>query len=289
MNRAVLWVGAYVALVLAASPDLADAQVWRTISGSRQVRGESRLDVEIEFASGTLRLHPGVRETLFRVEARYDEQTFESSTSYDPRDAHLAVKVTPGDHGRNLDLDDDSPQYLDLALSPAVPLSLDFKFGVARSEIELGGLAVHRAVVKTGASSGRIGFDTPNRITCEEFEVAVGAAELTVYGLGHARCEQVKVAGGAGDVTLDFTGSWLAGALTEADITMGFGSLTLRIPEDVGVELTMNRLFASVEKQGFVKHGSRWVSENFDDATATLELRLRAFLGDIAVDWVSAR
>lgn len=279
-----------MALVLAASTDSADAQVWRTLSTSRQVRGESQLDVEVEFTSGTLRLFPGVRERLYRVEARYDEEIFESSTSYDPRDSHLEIKVTPRDHdGVDLDLDDDSPQFLDLALTPAIPLSLDLKFGAARSQIELGGLAVHRAVVKTGASSGRIGFDSPNRITCEELEVAVGAAELTVYGLGHARCEQVKLAGGAGDVTLDFTGSWPGGFLTEAEIIMGLGGLRLRIPENVGVQLSMNRLFASFEKQGFEKRGSHWVSENYDDATAILELRVRAFLGDIAVDWVPAR
>jgi hypothetical protein len=266
-----------------------DAQSWRTFTTSRQVRGESQLDVEIEFVSGTLRIHPGVRGSLFRIDAKYNEEMFESSTSYDPRGSRLSVKITPDDFDGAIDLDDDSPQYLDLALSPAVPVALDLKFGATKSEIELGGLAVHRAEVKTGASETSIGFERPNRVPCSELSIAVGAAELTVHGIGNSRCEHVKLTGGAGDVTLDFTGSWPMGSRTEADVTMGFGSLTLRIPQNVGVELTMSRLFASFEDEGFEKRGSHWVSANYDDAHATLRLHVRAILGDVSVDWVVGR
>jgi len=270
-------------------PQTLDAQSWRTLTTSRQVRGEALLEVEVEFASGTLRLQPGARGSLFRIDAKYDEETFESSTSYDPQGSHLSVKITPDDFDGDIDLDDDSPQFLDLALSPEVPVALDLKFGVAKSVIELGGLAVRRVEVKTGASETSIGFERPNRVACEELSVAVGAAKLTVYGIGNSRCEHVKLAGGAGDVTLDFTGTWPAGFQPEAEVMMGFGSLTLRIPENVGVELTMSRLFASFEDEGFEKRGSRWVSANYDDARATLKLQVRAILGDVSVDWVAGR
>jgi hypothetical protein len=282
---AAAWVGLGVAVV----PQTTDAQSWRTLTASRQVHGESRLEVDIEFASGTLRIQPGARESLFRVDAKYDEDRFESSTSFDPRTARLSITVQPDELDGDLDLDDDSPQYLDLALSPAVPVSLDLKFGAAKSAIELGGLAVDRVAVKTGASETAIGFERPNRIACEELSVAVGAAEFTVYGIGNSRCRHVKLAGGAGDVTLDFTGAWPVGFQAEAEIIMGFGGLTLRIPENVGVELTMNRLFASFEHDGFEKRGSHWVSANFDDAQAVLRLQVRAILGDVSVDWVERR
>ncbi|MGD8727520.1 MAG: LiaF-related protein [Gemmatimonadales bacterium] len=277
-----------IGIALAVTPQFANGQSWQTLSTSRQVRGESQLLVEVEFASGTLRLRPGRSESLFRIATRYDEDWFDFATDYDPRAASLRVKLAPEDLD-DIELDDDSPQYLDLELSPTVPVSLDLKFGAAKSTIDLGGLALHRADIKTGASEAHIGFERSNRVRCEELSVAVGAAELIVTGIGNARCQRVKLAGGAGDVTLDFTGDWDPGTHTEAEVTMGFGGLTLRIPEDVGVELTMNRLFASVETTGFEKRGSHLVSTNYDDARATVKLHVRAILGDVSVDWLAAR
>jgi len=288
MNARLL-AAACAALGVAVLPQTIHAQSWRTLTTSRQVRGESLLEVEVEFASGTLRIQPGARESLFRIDAKYDEDNFVSSTSFDQRNARLSITIKPDELDGDINLDDDSPQYLDLALSPAVPVSLDLKFGAAKSAIELGGLAVHRVEVKTGASETTIGFERPNQIACEELSVAVGAAEFTMYGIGNSRCRHVKLAGGAGDVTLDFTGAWPAGFQAEAEVIMGFGGLTLRIPENVGVELTMNRLFASFENEGFEKRGSHWVSANFDDAQAILRLQVRAILGDVSVDWVERR
>jgi hypothetical protein len=282
-------VGFCVGLALCLPTQAALAQSWRNVSTSRQLRGEERLAVEVEFASGTFRLGPGTASSLYRIQATYDEDGFESETDYDQRSSHILVRVTPHDGHGDLDMDADSPQLLDIALSPAVPVTLDLKIGAARSSIELGGLAVRRASIKTGASESRITFGSPNRVACEEFEIAMGAAELTVVGLGSARCERLKVAGGAGDLTLDFTGSWEPGTELDSDVTMGFGSLTLRVPEDIAVELTMSRLFASVEREGFVKRGDRWLSPNADRAIATLRLHVRAILGDVSFDWVPVR
>ena len=245
--------------------------------------------MEVEFASGRFRLGPGTPSSLYRIQTTYDEDGFEFEANYDQRSSRILTRVTPHDGHGDLDINTDSPQLLDIALSPAVPVTLDLKIGAATSTIELGGLAVRRASVKTGASDSRITFGSPNRIACDELEIAMGAAELTVVGLGSARCERLKVAGGAGDLTLDFTGSWEPGAVLESNLTMGFGSLTLRVPEDIAVELTMSRLFASVEREGFVKRGDRWLSPNADEAVATLQLHVRAILGDVSFDWVPVR
>ncbi len=279
-------VGLCAGIALCLSSQAALAQSWRNVSTSRQLREEERLTVEVEFASGTFHLGPGTTASLYRIRATYDEDRFESETTYDQRSSHIFAKVTPHDGHGDLDMDADSPQLLDIALSPAVPITLDLKIGAATSSIELGGLAVRRASFKTGASESRIAFGSPNRVACEEFEIAMGAAELTVSGLGSARCERLKVAGGAGDLTLDFTGTWEPGTALDSDVTMGFGSLTLRVPEDIAVELTMSRLFASVEREGFIKRGDRWLSPNRDGAVATLRLHIRAILGDVAFDWV---
>ncbi len=270
-------------------PALAVAQSWRTATTSRLPRGEHQLRVEVAFAAGTFRLHPGEADRLYHAAVRYDEEHFASTTTYDAEHGRLVIEVKPAGGLNDLDLDHDAPQFLEVALTPAVPLALKLGFGAAEAEIELGGLSLRRAEVETGASKSTVAFSQPNRTVCERLEVAVGAAELSMAGLGNARCEHIEVAAGAGSVTLDFGGSWKPGFATRAQATMGFGALTLRLPEGLGVEINLKRLFASFQPEGFVKRGSRYLSANYDDASSKLVLEIEAVIGDINVEWVPTR
>ena len=124
-------------------------------------------------------------------------------------------------------------------------------------------------------------------MSCQEFELKTGAAEVLVEQLGNARCRHIEVVGGVADITLDFTGEWDASVVTTAEIKLGIGALKLRFPEDLGVELELSRLLASFEPTGFAKHGSHYVSRNYDTAAVKLHLDVKAVLGDISVEWVN--
>jgi hypothetical protein len=285
MNRVVQAAGV-VAVVLAQTTSVGNAQTWQTATGSRQVRGEKQLRVELEYAAGRLELMAGNPATLYQSRIRYDADLFESRTEYDAPAGRLRIGVTADDLPEDVDLDS-YPQSLQLALSPAVPLILDLEFGMAVADLDLGGLALSSAHVKTGGSQSRIVFTKPNRVACDRFEIAVGAAELLVAQLGNAHCRHVDFTGGAGEMVLDFTGSWLQDYDTRANVTVGLGSLTLRLPSDVGISIEMTRFLAAFEEQGFTKSGSRLVSANYDHAPVKLDLELHAILGDVNVEWVS--
>jgi predicted membrane protein len=110
-----------------------------------------------------------------------------------------------------------------------------------------------------------------------------------VEGLGNARCREISLAGGAGSIVLDFTGAWTDAFRSDAEVVVGLGSLTLRLPEDLGVEVRMTRFLASFAKEGFERRGSRYVSPNYDRARAHVQLHVKAALGDIDVEWVPTR
>jgi hypothetical protein len=285
MNRVVRAAGV-VAVVLAQTASVGSAQTWQTTTGSRQVRGEKQLRVELEYAAGRLELMAGNPATLYRSHIRYDADLFESRTEYDAPAGRLHIGVTADDLPEDVDLDS-YPQALQLALSPTVPLILDLEFGMAIADLDLGGLALSSAHVKTGGSESRIVFSAPNRVACDRLEIAVGAAELLVAQLGNARCRHIEFTGGVGGMVLDFTGSWSQNSHTSADVTVGLGSLTLRLPSDVGISIEMTKFLASFEEQGFEKSGSRLVSTNYDRAPAKLDIELHAVLGDVNVEWVS--
>jgi hypothetical protein len=264
----------------------ATAQSWRTESLSRQVHGEEQLALEVRFAAGVLRIAPGDPATLYNAELRYDADLFRSEAEYTPADRHLLLGVTLRDRRHDLHWDDELPQYLDLSLSPAVPLALELEFGAAQAEIDLGGLSLMAAEIRTGASASQIAFTAPNRIRCRGLEVVAGGAEFAMEGLGNARCERIEFHGGAGDLTLGFTGAWDSGTETRVEIGVGVAELTLRLPTDIGVSVDLSRFLASFERDRFVRRGDRYYTRNFDDASVKLFIDIRAALGVIDVDWV---
>ncbi|UCF40886.1 MAG: hypothetical protein JSW43_00650 [Gemmatimonadota bacterium] len=266
--------------------DLATAQTWQSVSASRRVHGEKRLRVDVEFAVGTFRLRPTEGNALYHADILYDAEFFEPRIEYDAERGRLDLRVTP-EIENGLDLDyDDTDQHLTVELSRSVPTVLELKFGAARAELDLGGIPLERAEIKTGASESVVSFEEPNPIACDRLEVGAGAADFTLTQLGNARCRVIEVAGGIGDVTLDFTGQWDSAVDTRVEIVMGFGDVNLRLPIGLGIEVDIDRLFAGFEGSGFVKRGSRYFSHDYDGAAQKLRLDIKAALGDVNVEWV---
>jgi hypothetical protein len=284
MTRGIAVAG--IALALVSTP--VGAQTWKTGTSSRQFRGEEHLRVHVTFGVGSFSLHKGTAAELYQSRVRYDDDRFESDLSFDAGRGRLDVALTPRDLRGDFEYEGDFPQELELGLSPAVPLTLDLEFGAAEGTIDLGGLSVASAHIKTGASGSVVRFSEPNRIACDRLEIAVGAAEFRAEQLGNARCAVLDAAGGVGTVTFDFTGDWPQDFVSTAEFTVGLGELRLRFPENLGVVIKVNRLFASFEQQGFVKRGSRYVSANLDESRARLEVEINAVLGGVNVEWVPA-
>jgi predicted membrane protein len=139
--------------------------------------------------------------------------------------------------------------------------------------------------VKAGASDATIRVSQPNKGTCRSFTLEVGAIDLKTEKLGNARCEHLELKGGAADLTVDLTGDWPEGS-NQVDVSVGFGSVTLRLPEGVGVEADVERFLVNFDRSGLLRRGSNYYSANWDAAKTKIQLNLRAAMGDIQVEWV---
>ncbi len=276
---------ALVAVVLASLASVGNAQDYRTTSGSRQRRGETELRANVEFAVGDLHIAPGAAGTLYRFNLVYDAERFDPVTSYNPETHRLRVGVDGRGRG-DIRYRDRPRQRLDLNLSPATPLSLELTFGAGTAEVELGGLSLTDVALKGGASETTIRVSQPNRVTCRLFTMEVGAIDLTTEKLGNARCERIELKGGAGSMVLDLTGQWTDGGTSQVDIAVGLGSVTLRLPERVGVEADVERFLVNFDRSGLLRRGQNYYSANWDTAKTKLRINLKAALGDIQVEWV---
>ncbi len=268
-------------LALGMVPVQARAQDWRNVTSFRQRAQESRLDVHVRYGAGMLSILPGGAGELYRTDIRYDSDTFEPVTDY--RSGRLEVGVEG--RGKGIKIRNTESGKMKLALSPDVPLDLDLDFGAVEADIELGGLRLARADIETGASETEIRFSEPNRVACESLRIQMGAAALEARGLGNANCARVRAEGGVGDLTLDFSGAWQRDMA--AEVTIALGSLTLRVPENVGVRVDKDTFLADFNGTGFHKRDGSHYSQNWETAEHHLTVKVEGAFGTIDVRWIA--
>jgi N-terminal domain of toast_rack, DUF2154 len=279
------------ALVLAGgagAAGCADAQSWRTISSSRQqLGGEKALDVEVEYGAGRLTVSPADRPLLYQFRMRYDEAQVAPLTTYDRRTGALRLGMESRDGKRGIRMNRvHEESRADVHLTRDVPLDLSLRFGAGEANIDLGGLAVRRLRMATGASETRVAFRTPNRVAAEEVSMEAGAASFEVSGLGNARAQRFEFQGGVGETVLDFSGAWDRNA--SASVKMGIGSLTLRFPRELGVRIVKDSFLTSFDGSGMVKRGGAYYSRNWESAQNRLTVSVSAALGSIEIDWIDS-
>lgn len=268
-------------LVLGMIPVQAGAQDWRNVTSFRQRAQESRLDVHVRYGAGMLSILPGGAGELYRTDIRYDSETFEPVTDY--RNGRLEVGVEG--RGKGIKVRNTESGEMKLTLSPDVPLDLDLDFGAVAANLELGGLRLAGADIETGASETQIRFSEPSRMACESLRIQMGAAALEARGLGNANCARVRAEGGVGDLTLDFSGAWRRDV--DAEVTIALGSLTLRVPENVGVRVDKDTFLADFNGPGFYKRDGDHYSDNWESAEYRLTVKVEGAFGTIDVRWIA--
>jgi hypothetical protein len=272
-------------LALVAGATSASAQSMRSFSTFRQLHGETRLQVGLDYRAGGLRITPGRASELYRMDASYDEDRYAPTSTYDAARGIVTLGLQPaGAGGLRVVSTRQLRQDATVAFAPSVDLDLAVALGAVRADIELGGLNLTALTMEAGASQAVVRFSEPNLSRCRAAEITAGAAELTVLGLGNSRCDRFSLEGGMGKITLDFAGAWTSS--TAAEIKMAVGELTLRLPRNVGVRLTLDRFLASFDPAGLVRTGNAFESPGYDRAERTLDIDLTTAVGGVKVEWV---
>lgn len=260
------------------------AQTLRSFETARQRHGETRLSAAVDYAAGTLTVTPGAAGHLYRMRLAFDGDRYVPLSSYDAStdSVHLGVEPAPGGAVRvRGELRD---QNALVELPSDVDLTLDLTLGAADAAVELGGLRVTGLRLQNGASRTALRFSRPNATRCETALIEAGAAQLEVTGLGNSRCERIRVEGGVGKMTLDFDGAWRDD--TDVSVRMAVGELVLRLPRDVGVQLTLDRFLSAFEPAGLVRRDNAFVSPGYDQAARRLDIALTTAVGGVRIEWI---
>ncbi|MEW5994473.1 MAG: toast rack family protein [Candidatus Zixiibacteriota bacterium] len=198
-----------------------------------ETQGAQRLEVELDFGAGELRIIPQEMADVAALDIWYDERSVKYDIEYavKGKTGILYVESTNRRH-RDIDTDDNE---LELTLSTKYPVTLDIDVGACNADIDLGGLSLEELSIDIGAASGKIDFSKPNPVRLRQISVDAGAASLDMYSIGNANFEDFSFEGGAGSFDLDFRGKYTGES--RIDIEVGLSSTDIMLPADVPVRV----------------------------------------------------
>jgi len=268
-------------LVLAAYASVAQAQTWRTLDVSRQLRDSTEHHIKVRYGAGTFSLRPTTDPVLFSMQLRYDEERSRPLHEYDSL-AHTATLGVEGERSGWRRLRDRKAGDMRLGLSSAVPLDLDLDLGATEARVDAGGLTLNNMRIETGAADAVLDFSSPNKARMRHLDVKLGAAGFVITNLGNANVEFIRVDGGVGSVDLDFGGTIKQDVSVDANVALG--KLTLHLPPDVGIRVDVQRVLASFDHPGLSRRGGAYYSDNWDEAKVRMRVRAQTVFGAIEID-----
>lgn len=258
------------------------AQTWHTAEFSRQAHDSGEQQVRVEYGAGTLDVRPADQPVLYAMQLRYDDDDGRPVHRYSAADHSLTLGITHQALHMGRHVDRDHHGEMRLELSRTNPLSLDFALAATEARIDLGGLALRTLRVEADASDAKVDFDAPNATPLGEIDVDVNAAAFEADHLANANTSLLRVKGGVGSVDLDFRGQWVHDVAFDGDIAIG--KVSLHVPEDVGIRITVDKVIASFDHRGLVDRGDAYYSTNWERSSFKLRARARVAFGSIEVD-----
>lgn len=184
-----------------------------------------------------------------------------------------------------------------LALAGGAEGALDADFDYSRStwrpevdyrvEDGAGRLSLRTPNLPSFGFQGDLRYDWDVRLPSDlplDLSVNMGAGEADL-DLRGTMLRHLRVNLGAGDSEIDLSGKWADDVTGE--INAGAGSLTLKVPADVGVRIVgYQDGLGTYRADGFEQDGDALVNDAWETAAVRFDLVLRRGLGDVTVETI---
>jgi len=150
-----------------------------------------------------------------------------------------------------------------------------------------GRLSIRTPQVATFGPKGNLRYEWRIALSDElplNLDVDMGAGEVDL-DLRGTRLRDIRVDLGAGDSMIDLSGGWADDVTGE--INTGAGTLTLKVPADVGVRIVgYQDGLGTYRADGFAQDGDALVNRAYETAEVRFDLVLRRGIGDVTIETV---
>ncbi|RPH38063.1 hypothetical protein EHM92_01020 [bacterium] len=252
---------------------------------------ENELKVTLTSSFGTIKITRGDPEKMVVVQSSSDEEQ-RMNMDYSIRNRVGYMDLTLGEGNQeepegkkgSFHITDFHAGQWALKFSDAVPISFDIQLGVGKGDFDFSGLHVKDFNLSTGAGDVTLSFDEPNRSTIENMNIESGVSKFEGRNLGNANFKHFRFQEGVGTSTLDFSGGLYSEV--DVDVEVGMGVTTIIVPPHVGARVTHDKSWASKLECARDFHSTsdtEYVSENYDDVPAKINIRVDSGLGSIKI------
>ncbi|MEO8287320.1 MAG: toast rack family protein [Chloroflexota bacterium] len=109
--------------------------------------------------------------------------------------------------------------------------------------------------------------------------LGAGSSTIKLDGLSVSKLD---LSSGAGETTLDLTGNWKHNL--EATLRTGIGDTTIRLPQDVGVRLTIDGGLSNVSTGGLNHNGKYYTNDAYGKTPVTVEITVQSGIGSVKIE-----
>jgi hypothetical protein len=161
------------------------------------------------------------------------------------------------------------------------PMVLQLSTGAAKTDLELGGLAIKSLAVRGSAGDVHLGFSSPNLLAAEQLDVECSAGAITLTDVARFGAKEVRVHSAAGAVSVSL------GPKVEREMTLDLeataGSVKLVVPAGVSTRTEVKTAAGVVKATGWTKDGEAFI---LGPATPTprVTVRARTAAGNITLE-----
>ena len=276
-----LWQALWTAALLAIAMLTQTAWAGRTVTEEKKIplKNEKTLETTLDFGAGELELKPlHGPSNLFEGRFTFRPGRIEPEVRYSASrtvgrldlETHSIKKFFSDQNGKN---------EWDLRFSTEVTHAFDIEIGASEAKLDFSGLPIEEMKFDLGAGDCEVFFHSPNPVEMKRLEINAGASKLVIIGLGNAHFQKLNFDGGVGDFTLDFSGDFDGDRY--ADISVGLGSIEIRFPPELGVQVRKDGALSSVDFDPDLEEVSDgiWESSNYARAKNRLTIDLSIGMG----------
>lgn len=110
-------------------------------------------------------------------------------------------------------------------------------------------------------------------------DLGAGQSSLDLRGIDLAKLDLDT---GAGQTTVDLSGDWRRDVTVTIDA--GVGEFTLRVPENVGAHVEIDRGIGAIDATGLRRDGDAYVNDAFGKTAVTMRVMMNAGIGKINLE-----
>lgn len=114
-----------------------------------------------------------------------------------------------------------------------------------------------------------------------DLKINTGAGKSTL-NLSGMTLVSAAISGGAGELQADLSGEWRRSV--EIDVNGGVGKVTVQLPSSVGARAKVTTGLGTVTANGLTKSGDTWVNDQFGKSPITVDVVIRAGVGEVNLD-----